>query len=273
VGQYENPRLSPDGQRLALTVLQTGYDVWVLDVTRDTMTRLTFDAASDARPLWSADAERVFFTSRRAGPQDIFWKLADGSGDAEQLTAGAYRVPTSVSSDGKTLVFREQSMGGDWDIGTVSVDGDGEPEVFLDTPFSEHSGMLSPDDRWLAYVSDESGRDEVYVRSFPDAGGKVQVSTEGGIEPMWSRDGRELFYRNRYRMMAVSVTEEPELVLGDPVMLFEEPYALEGGNPNANYDVAADGRFVMIGVTPAEATQLHVVRNWSEELKLLAPGN
>jgi serine/threonine-protein kinase len=269
--RYGDPRLSPDGQRLAVG---TGTDVWILDLVRDTMTRLTFGEGGNMRPLWSPDGERIFFASGRVdGTYNIFWKPPDGSGDAAQLTRGAYRVPTSVSSDGKTLLFRQQSEGGDWDIGMVSVDGDGEPEIFLGTSFSEHSGVLSPDDRWLAYVSNESGRDEVYIRSFPEAESKLQVSMEGGTEPMWSRDGGELFYRNGYRMMTVSVSTEPELVLGKPVLLFERPYAVEDSAPNPNYDVTGDGRFVMVSIPSAGATRLHVVLNWVEELKRLAPGN
>jgi serine/threonine-protein kinase len=267
---YREVRLSPDGRRLAVRIRrEEGLgDVWVLDLARDTMTRLTFgeDSTYNVRPLWSPDCERIFFTSNRADqPFQIFWKSADGSGDAVQLTTGAYAEPTSISSDGKILVFNQFFEGDNENsnIGIIRIADDGDPEILLDTPFSEYNGMLSPDDRWLAYVSNESGRDEVYVRAFPDLGGRVQVSTGGGREPMWSRDGHELFYRNGYRMMAVPVSTYPEIALGEPILLFEGRYAPHIGG-GTNYDVAADGRFVMVGETFSEVTRLHVVLNWFE---------
>jgi Tol biopolymer transport system component len=266
---HQIPRLSPDGRLLALNTRQEGLGIWVLDPARDTMARLTFGEGANWAPLWSPDGERIYFASNRADKNklQIFWKSADGSGDAEQLTTGVIRIPTSISSDGKTLIFTHTVE--NRDIGKLLLEGDGEPEILLETPFDEHSGMLSPDDRWLAYVSNESGRDEVYVRTFPGSGGRTQVSTDGGMEPMWSRDGRELFYRNGYKMMAVSVSTDPELALGKPTLLFEKPYATLRQIPN--YDVAADGRFVMVGIPPYEATRLHIVLNWPEELKRLVP--
>ncbi len=146
--------------------------------------------------------------------------------------------------------------------------------MLLQTPFDEHTGMLSPDDRWLAYVSNESGREEIYMRPFPGPGGKVQISTEGGAEPQWSRDGKELFYRKGEKMMAVAISAEPELAAGKPTLLFEGRYlsGLSAGNPATNYDVAPDGRFVMIRVEERTApTQLNLVLNWFEELKRLVP--
>jgi Tol biopolymer transport system component len=248
-----------------------GLDIWVLDIARDTMTRLTF-GDNNARPVWSPGGERIFFAStREEGTYQIFWKPADGSGDAKQLTTRGSCLPTSVSSDGKTLIFhkRTERANENRDILKLFVEGDREPEALVETPFDEHSGMLSPDDRWLAYVSNESGRDEVYVLPFTGPGGRILVSTDGGVEPMWSRDGRELFYRNGYKMMAVSVSTDPELALGKPTELFEKPYATRRSIPN--YDVTADGEFVMVGIPSSEATQIHVVLNWFEELKRLVP--
>ena len=248
------------------------------------MTRLSF-GGSDARPLWSPDGNRVLFASGRAGDLQVFARPADGSGAATQLTTGTYRVPTSYSSDSKTLVFRQNSGETGLDIGTVRLEADreAEPEMLLQTPFNEHTGMLSPDDRWLAYVSDDSGREEVYVTPFPGPGGRQPISTDGGSEPVWSRDGRELYYRNDEALMAVTIITEPEftegkapgLTAGKPTLLFEGPY-LSGlgptGNPGTNYDVTPDGRFVMIRAEEgAGATQIHVVLNWFEELERLVP--
>ncbi|HEX9724139.1 MAG TPA: hypothetical protein VGC53_07630, partial [Vicinamibacteria bacterium] len=253
-----------------------GYDVWVLELGRGTLTRLTFGEGSSTRPLWSPDGERVLFDSNRVeGTYNIFSQSADGSGTAEQLTTGAYRTPTSVSSDGKTIVFRQNSdTTTGRDIGMVRLEGERKPEMLLQTPFEEHTGMLSPDDRWLAYVSNESGREEIYVTPFPGPGGKLQISTEGGTEPLWSRDGRELFYRSGEKMMAVAISLEPELTPGKATLLFEGRYqtGLVGANPASNYDVARDGRFVMIRAEEGSGPpQINVVLNWFEELKRLVP--
>jgi Tol biopolymer transport system component/tRNA A-37 threonylcarbamoyl transferase component Bud32 len=262
---YRDPRLSPDGRRLAV---RTGGDVWVLEVARGTLTRLTFEGGY--RPIWSPAGEWVIFASNREGTLDIFSKAADGSSHAEQLTAGELRIPTSVTPDGKTVVFRQSTATTGMDIGMVRLEGDRNPEMLLQTPFDEHTGMLSPDGSWLAYVSDESGREEIYVRPFP-RGGKVQISTEGGTQPMWSRDGKELFYRSDARMMTVAISTETGLAPGKPRLLFEGRYEM-GSGPGSNYDVTADGRFVMIRTeeSPAPA-QINVVLNWSEELKRLVP--
>jgi serine/threonine-protein kinase len=270
---YSTPRLSPDGQQLAVTIMDAdGYDSWIVELTRGTLTRLTFEGWN-SRPIWSADGERIIFGSNRVeNIYNIFWKPADGSGAAEQLTmAAAYHSPTSISSDGKTIVFGQNSSTTGRDIGMVRLEGERQPEMLLQTPFDEHTGMLSPDDRWLAYVSNESGRAEIYVRPFPGPGGRVQISTEGGMQPMWSRDGRELFYRNGNKMMAVAITMEPELNPGKPEVLFEGGYQI-GGRISSNYDVTPDGRFVMIRTDEKAApAQINVVLNWFEELKRLAP--
>ena len=277
---YLDPRLSPDGQRLAVAISDAGgYDTWLLELGRGTLTRLTFGEGINTRPLWSPDGERIIFASNREGNFDIFSKPADGSGTAEQLTTGAYRAPTSISSDGKTIVFRQHSDTTGRDIGMVRLEGESEPEMLLQTPFEEHTGTLSPDDRWLAYVSNESGRQEVYVTAFPEPGGKLQISTEGGTEPLWSRDGRELFYRIGDKMMAVAMAAEPQLAPGSPTLLFKGPYlsgtGTTGANPATGYDVAPDGRFVMARAEESAGgtQQINVILNWFEELKRLVPTN
>jgi len=282
LGEWETPRFSPDGQRLAVRkVDETGQqDVWLLELSRGTLTRLTFEGGH--HPLWSPHGERVLFTLDRVEGTNIFSQPADGSGSAEQLTTGpGQRYPAAITSDGKTLIFRQ---GGDTvevlqpslDIGMVRLEGESEPEMLLDTSFDEHTPKLSPDDRWLAYVSNESGRDEIFVTRFP-TGGKWQISTEGGREPMWSRNGLELFYRNGEKMMAVDVSAGPGSA-GKPTLLFEGPYDLKIGSGVTNYDVTPDGQgFVMIRAPerPAESSgppqQINVVLNWFEELKRLVP--
>jgi len=276
---YRDPRLSPDGQHLAVFFSDAnGTDVWSLDLGRATWTRMTYGEGNNVRPLWSPDGERIIYSADSGeGVQDIFSRSRDGSGAAEHLTSGGYRIPTSISSDGKTIVFRQNSATTGYDIGMVRLEGEREPEMLLQTPFDEHTGKLSPDDRWLAYVSDESGREEIYVRTLVGAGGKWQISTEGGTEPLWSRDGRELFYRNGQKMMAVAISAEAELRAGKPTLLFEGRYRTgwSSGNPSTNYDVTPGGqRFVMVKQSEETGSDTFILaQNWFEELKRLVPAS
>ncbi len=271
---YQRPRLSPDGQRLAIEIGAGAADVWLLELDREVLTRLTFEGGR--RPIWTPDGSRIAFASTRAGGDyDIFWRPSDGSGVAEQLTEGAYRVPDSFSADGKTLVFRERAETGR-DIGVLSLDGDRETAILLGTSFDELHASVSPDGQWVAYTSDESGERQIYVQSFPELGGKKQISADGGDEPVWSRDGTELFYRNGDQMLAVAIAAEPVLTPSRPVLLFEGSYERMGGGVSANYDVARDGRFVMLRREEESAVteqRIHVVLNWFEELKERVPSN
>ena len=271
---YQRPRFSPDGKRLAVMVGSgVEADVWLLDTGRGVLTRMTFEGG--VRLIWTPDGTRIVFASVRvAGNFDMFWKPANGSGAADQLTEGAYRIPDSISPDGKFLLFRQQNADTEADIGVTSFEEQSEPEILLGTPFNELHATISPDGRWFAYTSDESGRPEVYVRSFPDLGGKWQVSAEGGGEPVWSRDGKELFYRSGDKMMAARIATEPELAAERPVVLFEGAYELSGGGVTSNYDVAPDGRFVMIRSdqdSRSTEQQINVVLNWFEELTARVP--
>jgi hypothetical protein len=156
----------------------------------------------------------------------------------------------------------------------LGLPGDRKPRPFLQTPANEGGPIFSPDDHWLAYVSDESGRQEIYVRPFPGPGGKIPISTDGGTEPMWARNGRELFYRNGDKMMATAVETNPVFAAGKPKLLFEGHYETGIGAFEPDYDVSPDGqRFLMIKASEQESapTQLNVVLNWSDELRRLAP--
>ncbi len=273
---YAQPRLSPDGRRLAVHITEARQNVWVYDIPRGTLTRLTFEGSNNWA-IWTPDGKRLTFSATRPGaPFNVFWKPADGSGAAEQLTTTEHgHFATSWSPDGQVLAFTENHPTTARDIWLLPLEGERQPRPFLRTPFSEAQAKFSPDGRWLAYVSNESGRWEVYVQPFPGPGEKLQISTEGGTAPVWARNGRELFYRNGDKMLAVDVTTQPGFGAGTPTLLFAGPYQRPSSS-NTNYDVAADGQsFLMIKASEqeAESSQINVVLNWFEELKRLVPTN
>jgi len=266
---FDAMRLSPDGRRVATAVVDGGgRNIWVYDLARDTLARLTFDSASaDAAPVWTPDGRLVTFSSARSGAGNLFWKPADGSGSEQRLTTSPHtQFPTSWSPDGKWLAFEQFDPVTQSDIWVLprpdGASAEQKPRQFLKTSFSERGGRFSPNGRWLAYYSNESGQNQVYVQPFPGPGGKSQVSTDGGLEPMWATDGRELFYRNADRIMAVDVTTAPSFSAGKPRLLFERQY--EFGPAFTNWDVAPDGRqFLMLKGSDAGAPgQVNVVLNW-----------
>jgi eukaryotic-like serine/threonine-protein kinase len=271
-GDYDNPRISPDGHRVALEV---GSQIWIYDLTRDTLTRFTFDGVINADPAWTPDGKRISFRSSKDGFTDIYWQLADGSGGLERLdTNGFVKIPESWSPDGQFLAFHENNPVTKKDIWVLHVT-DRKAEPFLRTPFNEGGPTFSPDGHWLAYASDESGRFEIYVQPYPGPGGKWQISTDGGMEPAWNRNGRELFYRSGNKMMAVEITTHPSFAAGKPKILFQGDYlSVAPGLPNTAYDVSSDGqRFLMVKEVgrAVSSTQINVVQNWFEELKQKAP--
>jgi serine/threonine protein kinase/Tol biopolymer transport system component len=269
---YGYPRLSPDGHRVAL---ETEDQIWLYDLARDTLTRFTFEGTSNQSPVWTPDGKRIAFYSNKEGPANIWWQLADGSGGLERLTTTQYpQIPRSWSPDGQLLAFHENNPTTKKDIWVLRL-SDHKAEPFLRTPFNEGGPVFSPDGHWIAYISDESGRPEIYVQPYPGPGGKWQISTEGGNEPAWNRNGRELFYRSGNKMMAVDVTTQPTFSAGKPKVLFEGQYvAVSPGLTGTAFDVSPDGqRFLMVKETEASmsATQINVVLNWFEELKRRAP--
>jgi eukaryotic-like serine/threonine-protein kinase len=269
---YFAPRLSPDGRRVAVGITESEFQTWLYDLSRETLTRFTFEGNYNPVSVWTPDGKRIAFESNKEGTPNLFWQLADGSGGLERLNTSEYiQVPMSWSPDGKLLAFMEVNPTTGVDIWVLRM-GDRKAQPFLRTTFSEGAPGFSPDGRWLAYISDESGRYEVYVLPYPGPGGKWQISTEGGTEPVWNRNGRELFYRNGDKMMAVDITTQPGFAAGKPRMLFEGRYELSPVQ-SANYDVSPDGqRFLMLKPTEQAApTQINVVLNWFEELKQKVP--
>jgi eukaryotic-like serine/threonine-protein kinase len=225
--------------------------------------------------IWTPDGKRLTFRSMVSSSLNLHWMPADGSGTAERLTTSEnQQSPGSWSPDGHVLAFSEQDSTTGWDIWALKLEGDRRPHPFLQTPFNEGGPIFSPDGGWLAYQSDESGRLEIYVRSFPGPGGKWPISTEGGTEPVWARNGRELFYRNGDKLMAAAVETKPTFVAAKPKLLFEAHYETGLYPSFPSYDVSPDGqRFLMIKPSEQEsaATQINVVLNWSEDLKRRVP--
>jgi Tol biopolymer transport system component len=223
---------------------------------------------------WAPDGKRVAIQSNREGPLNIFWEPTDGSGGLERLTTSdSLQFPMSWSRNGQLLAFGEIDPNSGYDIWVLRL-SDRKAQPFLRTPFNESVPQFSPDGHRLAYVSDESGRWEVYVQPYPGPGGKWQISTEGGMEPTWNPNGRELFYRTGDKMMAVDITTEPNFKAGKPKVLFERHYEPTPAT-GTNYDVSPDGqRFLMLKPSEQETaapTQINVVLNWSEELRRRVP--
>ncbi len=263
---YESPQLSPDGRRLAYTIIDRGSrDVVIRDLARGVSTPLARGDAAEFGPLWTPDGERVIYQSDRP-PYDIFWRDSDALGPEVPLLQNEYdNHASSVSPDGEILAYVENNAETQGDIWLLPLEG-GDPEIYRKTEFSELAPAFSPDGRWIAYSSNESGRFEVYVQSYPDpAEARQRVSADGGTEPLWARDGRELFYRNGKKMMAASF-DTASGSPGTPSVLFERRYLLDQNG--RGYDLALDGRFIMVR-TPDESLprQINVVLNWFEELR------
>jgi Tol biopolymer transport system component len=265
--------LDPAGQRIALVRTILGnFDVWLVDTSRGIPARFTFDPGGDRYPLWSADGRRVVFWSVRSGPSSLYEKSASGAGD-EQLLAADAGVPLSWSPDGRFLLYQRAEPKTGIDLWVLPITGEQKPLAVVQTAMDQPGGEFSPDGRWLAYESNESGRFEVYVQPFPEAGGKWQMSSAGGTQPRWRRDGKELYYvAPDARLMAVTVAATPDgktLDPGVPSPLFRTPLAsgagVTAGRPE--YAVAPDGRFLMNTVVDGSApSPITVVLNWEEGL-------
>jgi Tol biopolymer transport system component len=269
------PSLSPDGKRAVVSrTVQGNQDIWLLDGTRTS--RLTFDPAADVFPVWSPDGRSIAFTSTRDGSGDLYRKAVDGSGaDVLLVSSPQPKAPTDWSRDGRFLLYYSIDPQTKADLWVLPMTGDQKPWVFLKTPFDEEYGQFSPDGRFVAYESDESGRYEIYIRPFTspgDAGtsdgGQWQISTAGGVQPRWSPDGRELYYLDpAARMMAVSITVTGATVTpGTPVLLFPTKILGSGGETAAipEYAVARDGRF-LINTEPDEnrsTAPIRLILNW-----------
>jgi Tol biopolymer transport system component len=280
-GNYGRPSVSPDGQRLALEVTEgSGTDIWLYDWQRDTMTRLTFTGSANA-PLWSLDGRYIAFRAVGEGMSVI---RSDGSGKPQPLTQSKNaQYPWSFAPDGKQLAFHELDPKTSSDLWTVPIESDsvglraGKPEVFLQTPAQELYPSFSPDWRWMAYSSDESGTAQIYVRAFPDKGGKWQISNSGGAYPMWSRNGHELFFEtlDNHVMVAGYTVKGDSFVADKPRMWSEKQ--IGGTIGTKNVDLAPDGKRVA-AIMPVETAegqkaQNHVIflENFFDEVRRKVP--
>jgi Tol biopolymer transport system component len=275
-----NPTLAPDGQRVAVTRIVDGnFDVWLMDVGRGVASRFTFNAALDTTPIWSPDGRRLVFQSGRKGTGDLYEKPADAATDEQPFlvdTQGKWLL--DWSRDGRFILYNTPDPKSGWDLWALPLKSDRKPFPVAQTSFDEFGGQFSPDGRWLAYVSNESGRSEIYVRPFPGTGGKWQVSTAGGAQLRWRRDGKELFYvAPDNRLMAVPfglAADTSAADVGPPVALFPTRLASGAGIGSvgfvatAQYDIATDGRFLMnVAVEESTAPPITIVQNWLAGLK------
>jgi Tol biopolymer transport system component len=273
-GDYSDLSLSPDDKRLAFFQVDpdTGnVDIWLMDLAVGVPTRFTFDTAVDFAPVWSPDGERIVFASLREGAPNLFQKNANGSGQEDPLYQSPLaKLPSSWSNDGRFVLCGTVDPKTRWDLWVLSV-SDHKWEPFLQTPANESRGMFSPNGRWIAYESDESGKKEIYVQTFPASGAKWQISVSGGSQPRWRRDGKELFFLGGDRKVtAVEVNiDAPGFVHGAPRALFETRISKGEERPGTQYVVSADGQHFLVNTVAEEGayTPINVVLNWTATLK------
>ena len=291
---YVSPRLSPDATRVALEIWDQEMDLWIWDLARQTLTRLTDAPGFDTNPVWTPDGRGVIFASERGGASNLFWQAADNTGSVERLTTSPNeQVPTSIAPDGTRLIVRELMPKIGLNLRVLRLDGvlgrsgatprpplpvhARETEVLVQTTFEERNGEISPDGHWLAYQSNDSGQNQIFVRPFPNVdSGRWTISPNGGTRPLWARNGKELFYLDgTSAMTAVSVHTAPTFTVDTPTKLFEGRYV--AGMTSRTYDVSPDGqRFLMIKTTArgdqaSTPASMVVVLNWTAELKRLVP--
>ena len=273
---YTYPRMSPSGDRVALDIRDEDNDVWIWNMGRSGLQRITFAPGYDQFPVWAPDEQYLLYNP---GGNRLLRQRTDGTGTPEELLDPDNRIfNNSVSPDGAFLVFRQDSPTNGHDVMMLPLDGSGPPRPLVQGPADELNAEVSPDGRWVAFQSNESGRYEIYVRPFPDAdAGRWQVSHEGGREPLWSRDGTELFYMSP-RGTLMAATAEP----GDAAFTAGEETELFGGrffisnsiNLGRTYDVSADGqRFLMVKPEVGAPPSLAVTQNWFQELARIAPAD
>jgi len=273
-GIYISPALSPDEKRVAVGVRDPragSADIWLVDLARGIRSRFTFDPANETTARWSPDGSRVVFSSNREGFTNFYEKSSSGAGEEKPVfRSDQDKFLTDLSQDGRFLAYHTAGPRTGWDVWVLPLSGDRKPIPFVQTEFSDAQGQFSPDGKWLAYASDESGIFEVYVRTFPARGGKWQVSTSGGTQPQWRRDGKELFYLSEEaRLMAVEVKADSTFEASAPKQLFQARFPTASAPFGRTYTVTSDGqRFLVTRLMEEDrAIPITVVLNWTSELK------
>lgn len=264
VRRYGSIDISSDGRTAAVTIEDATFDIWQLDLERDSLTRVSH-GGDDLEAVWTADGSRVIWTSSRSGAYNLYWRAADSSSPEERIApSDSHQFGPSVTADGKYLMFSQ--VGKKMDIWLMPFETR-KPQVLIATEFNDVKAVVSPNGRWLAYVSDQSGRAEVYITSFPKPAGTWPVSVDGGDTPQWMPDSSEIVYEKGTRYFTVPIEDGPRPRAGKPRLLFEGPY-------DDDYDIAHDGRIAIIKEGPRPtATQFTIVMNWAEELKRRVPVN
>jgi Tol biopolymer transport system component len=270
------PDLSPDGQRATfIRAVQANIDIWLIQAGESVPRRFTFDRAIDSGPLWSADGSRIVFRTFRGGAYNLYEKPVDGSTDERPLLVTPLpKAPLDWSRDGRFLLYSVQDPKTGTDVWALPLTGERKPFAVLQGRFDEIQGQFSPDGRWLAYSSNESGRYEIFVQTFPVTGGKWQVSVAGGLQPRWRGDGKELFYvapDNRLMAAPIRVAAGTQaLEAATPVALFPTKLAMgvnvvpAGFQARPQYSVAPDGRFLMnVSADEAPISPITIVQNWT----------
>jgi eukaryotic-like serine/threonine-protein kinase len=272
-GNYSEFSISPNGRSLATRVYAVNDDIWTYDIASGAPLRFTFEPLDEIFPQWSSDGTRIAFGTRTG---TIFWKSSDGSGPREELTRGAYpRYPVSFSRDGKRMAFVEIHPSRRGDIWLMPLDGDRRPDPLIATDADERDARFSPDGQWLAYVSDETGRDEVFIRPIGTHGARKQVSSDGGTRPTWSANGHELFFAKGDQLAAVTMDGHGNPVGRDRVLFSVPPFEdLAFVSENSLYDVMPDGEhFVFLLEQSSSPTHYNIILNWFEELKARRSGS
>jgi len=270
---FLNPRLSPDGRKIAYGTYGSEWQIWVYDLSTGTNSRLTDEGFAEY-PIWTPDGKRLVFGLSKSGPANLYWQSSDGSSAMERLTTSeSMQWAGSWSPDGKTAALVEVHQDGGRDIALLDV-GSGRVTPFLNSPFIEEFPEFSPDGRWIAYTSNESKRSEVYVQPFPGPGTKYPVSAEGGEQPLWARDSKQLFYRWEDQVWVVDVRTDGAFTASKPRLLLKHP-GYNISHPIRSYDLSLDSqRFLMMKLEqrmPTPVTEMILVQNWFEELKRLVP--
>jgi len=270
---YYQPRVSPDGTRVAVAVDEPELTIIVMDLARSRLSQLNFDRARDFFPVWMPDGHHLIFASSHSGSLALFRQSADGTGGRELLASGSGgMVPSGITPDGSQVLFSFRSR----DVNILSLDGTGRTHALVETSFNERNGVVSPDGRWLAYESDSSGQFEIYVQPFPNVnGGQWKVSSAGGTRPLWSPNGHELFYVGPSgALMAARVDSRGSAwSASTPQKIVDGPYVTITAASGRNYDVSRDGRrFLMVKPAANRASpHIVIVQNWFEELRRLVP--